>query len=125
MKTKKETRGKNAKDIEVLLQKGIPTKIPSAVKPMLATLVNAPFDDPQWIYEVKWDGYRALSYVAKGNVSISSRHNKSFEGKYYPIADVMEKWSINAVIDGEIIVIGKDGKARRNFSPNFATTVHP
>ena len=114
MKTKKETTSKNWKNIEALLQKGIATKIPSAIKPMLATLVNEPFDDPDWIYEVKWDGYRALSYINKGRVSISSRRNKSFEGKYYPIAAVMEKWSINAVFDGEIVVIGKDGKA--NFS---------
>ena len=103
-----------SKKIDVLLKKGTPAKIPSGVKPMLATLVNEPFDDPDWIYEVKWDGYRAVSYINKGTVSISSRNNKSFEGKYYPIAAVMEKWSINAVLDGEIVVIGKEGKA--NFS---------
>ena len=114
MKTKKETKGTISKKIDALLQKGIQAKIPSGVKPMLATLVNKPFDDPDWIYEVKWDGYRAVSYINNGTVSISSRNNKSFEAKYYPIASVMGKWSINAVLDGEIVVIGKDGKA--NFS---------
>nr|WP_294933015.1 non-homologous end-joining DNA ligase [uncultured Flavobacterium sp.] len=114
MKTKKETKGTTSKKINTLLKKGVSAKIPSGVKPMLATLVNEPFDDPDWIYEIKWDGYRAVSYINKGSVSISSRNNKSFEGKYYPIASVMGKWSINAVLDGEIVVIGKDGKA--NFS---------
>lgn len=114
MKTKKESTGKISKEIAALLKKGTPSKILSGVKPMLATLVNQPFDDREWVYEVKWDGYRALAYVDNGAVSISSRNNKSFEGKYYPIASVMEKWSINAVVDGEIVVIGKDGKA--NFS---------
>jgi len=37
--------------------------MPHEVYPMLATLVEEPFDDPQWIYEVKWDGYRAVAYL--------------------------------------------------------------
>lgn len=110
MKTKKKFK----KEIDSLLEKGLSAKMPSNVKPMLATLVNEPFDDPNWIYEVKWDGYRAVAYIDKGSVSISSRNNKSFAEKYYPITAAMQKWSINAVLDGEIVVIGKDGKA--NFS---------
>ena len=110
MKTKKKFK----KEIDSLLEKGLSAKMPSNVKPMLATLVNDPFDDPNWIYEVKWDGYRAVAYIDKGSISISSRNNKSFAEKYYPITTTMEKWSINAVLDGEIVVIGKDGKA--NFS---------
>jgi bifunctional non-homologous end joining protein LigD len=88
--------------------------MPTKVKPMLATLVNAPFDDPGWHYEVKWDGYRALAYINKGTSELLSRNLKPFTEKYYPIAAVMDSWNINAVLDGEILVIGKDGKA--NFS---------
>lgn len=114
MKTNNETKRTISKKTDVLLKKGVLAKIPSGIKPMLATLVNAPFDDRDWIYEVKWDGYRAVSYINKGSVSIASRNNKSFSEKYYPITAAMEKWPINAVLDGEIVVIGKDGKA--NFS---------
>ncbi|MGE6355306.1 DNA ligase D [Flavobacterium sp. NPDC079362] len=110
MKTKTVT----PKNSHTLLEKGIKSKMPSAIKPMLATLVNEPFDDPYWSYEVKWDGYRALAYVQNGLVAIASRNNKSFAAKYYPITATMEKWSIDAVLDGEILVIGRDGKA--NFS---------
>ena len=39
--------------------------MPKRVKPMLATLVNKPFDDPDWIFEVKWDGVRALAGVTR------------------------------------------------------------
>jgi bifunctional non-homologous end joining protein LigD len=99
---------------DALLKKGKSTDMPEKVKPMLATLVNAPFDDPDWSYEVKWDGYRAVAYVNKGNVEILSRNNKSFSEKYYPITDAMKEWKIGAVLDGEILVIEKDGKA--NFS---------
>jgi len=94
-----------------LLKKAAKSKMPKAVKPMLATLVNEPFDDPGWTYEVKWDGYRALAYVSKKEVELSSRNNKSFTEKYYPIADAMRKWDIETVLDGEILVIRKDGKA--------------
>lgn len=99
--------GKPAIQADALLKKGKKSRMPADVKPMLATLVNEPFDDPGWQYEVKWDGYRALAYINKGKSELSSRNNKSFTEKYYPIAAVMDKWSINAVLDGEILVIGQ------------------
>lgn len=113
-KHKKNTAAPLEVQTSDLLGKGTPSKLPTAIKPMLATLVGEPFDNANWSYEVKWDGYRTIGYINKGKVELSSRNNKSFTGKYYPITAVMEKWSFNAVLDGEIIVIGKDGKA--NFS---------
>jgi len=119
--TPQQERGNEAKindvkslEADVLLKKGKKGKIPEAVKPMLATLVNEPFDNPEWTFEVKWDGYRSIAYINKGTIELSSRNNKSFTEKYYPLVDAMKDWSINAVLDGEILVIGKDGKA--NFS---------
>lgn len=80
---------------------------------MLATAVNEPFDSGDWIFEVKWDGYRALAFINKGKVELISRNNKSFS-KYYPIVNILEKWKTNAVIDGEIVVLDRNGRA--NFS---------
>ncbi|RXJ44312.1 DNA ligase D [Gelidibacter gilvus] len=111
---KDENADSSAMDIDSILKKAKKAKFPHAIKPMLATLVNEPFDDPDWSYEVKWDGFRTLGYVNKGKVRLSSRNNKSFTEKYYPIASAMEQWKLDAVLDGEIVVIGKDGKA--NFS---------
>lgn len=108
------TENKPELQADVVLKKLKKSKMPAQVKPMLATLVNEPFDTPGWSYEVKWDGYRALAYVGKGTAEFLSRNNKSFTEKYYPLAAVMKTWGINAVLDGEILVIGKDGKA--NFS---------
>lgn len=90
---------------------GIRSPFPKNIKPMLATLVDAPFDVPGWLYEIKWDGYRALSYLDKGKVDIRSRNDKSFNEKFYSIYDAMTKWKLNAVMDGEIIVANKEGKA--------------
>jgi bifunctional non-homologous end joining protein LigD len=82
-------------------------------KPMLSTLVDAPFDDPNWQYEVKWDGYRALAFINKGKVELLSRNNKSFDDKFYPIHKILSSWKMNAVFDGEILVL--DDKGISNF----------
>jgi len=78
---------------------------------MLATLVDKPFDDPGWLYEIKWDGYRAIALVNKGSVNIISRNNKSFNEKFYPVHDALKKWKISAVFDGEIAVLNSEGIA--------------
>ncbi len=84
---------------------------PKDLAPMLATLVDKPFDEEGWLYEVKWDGYRAVAYLNKGEVEIRSRNNKSFNEKFYPIYNVLKDWKINAVVDGEIIVQNEKGVA--------------
>ena len=83
--------------------------MPKDVKPMLATLVDVPVAGKDWLYEVKWDGFRALSYLNKGKVAIRSRNNKSFDIKFYPVYDALKEWKINAVVDGEIIVVNEKG----------------
>jgi bifunctional non-homologous end joining protein LigD len=92
-----------------ILQKAIPSPIPKNIEPMLATLVNEPIDEKGWLYEMKWDGYRAVSYINNGTVNICSRNNKSFNKKYYPLHDELMTWNINAVVDGEIVVVNEEG----------------
>jgi len=96
-------------DVEGLLKKAPKSKIPTGMKPMLATLVDKPFDDPEWVYEIKWDGYRTLAFINKGEVELLSRNNKPFNEKYYPITQLLQNWKINAVIDGEILVLNDKG----------------
>jgi bifunctional non-homologous end joining protein LigD len=82
---------------------------PKTVQPMLATLVDKPFDEPGWLYEIKWDGYRAIAMLNKGKVNLISRNNKSFNEKFYPVYDALKNWKIDAVIDGEVAVLNKSG----------------
>jgi bifunctional non-homologous end joining protein LigD len=96
-------------DTDEILKKVPESEIPAGIKPMLATLVDDPFDDPDWLFEVKWDGYRTLAFIENGKVQLMSRNNKSFSEKYYPLRQAMEQWNINAVIDGEILVIDEKG----------------
>lgn len=81
------------------------------VEPMLATLVDKPFDDKDWLYEVKWDGYRAVSFLKGGKVEIKSRNDKSFNEKFYPVYDALKELELDAILDGEIVVVGENGQA--------------
>ena len=96
-------------DIAALLKEAPKAKIPTGMKPMLATLVDEPFDDANWVYEVKWDGYRALGFIDKGKVELLSRNNKGFNDKFYPIHKALQAWKIDVVVDGEILVLNDKG----------------
>ncbi len=104
---------KNKKE-NILFKKGIKSVFPEDISPMLATLVDKPFDEEGWLYEVKWDGYRTIVYLQDGEVQMRSRNNKSFNEKFYSLYNALQQWKINAVLDGEIIVINDKGIS--NFS---------
>jgi bifunctional non-homologous end joining protein LigD len=84
-------------------------KMPADLKPMLATLVDEPFNDEEWQFELKLDGYRALAYLKNGKSDLRSRNNLSFNQKFKPINDILAAWKINAVVDGEIVVLDEQG----------------
>jgi len=106
-----ESPHKNSTNIENLLAKGKKTPFPKNIKPMLATLTDRPFDDENFIYEIKWDGYRAIGYLENGKVDIRSRNELSFNEKFKSIAEALKEWKINAIVDGEIIAINDKGHA--------------
>jgi len=95
-------------DISKILKAAPKSKVPANIKPMKATLVDEPFDEPGWLFEVKWDGYRAIANISKDEVSLISRNNLPFD-KYYPINDALKKWNMNAVLDGELLVLNEKG----------------
>jgi bifunctional non-homologous end joining protein LigD len=76
---------------------------------MLATLVDRPFDQRGWLYEIKWDGYRCLAFLKDGRADLKSRNNKSFNEKFYPIYRAVQKLDLNCVLDGEIVVSDENG----------------
>jgi len=87
--------------------------MPHNIKPMLATLIKQPFDSPDWIYEVKWDGYRAVAEIRAGNVSLYTRNGISLNRIFSPIVESLRKFGFQAVLDGEIVVVDDEGY------PNF------
>src|SRR5689334_4443011 len=89
--------------------KGANGPFPSKVAPMLATLVEKPREEPGWLYEVKWDGYRAVAYLNKKNVHLISRNDKSFDEKFYSLLTALKQWNVDAIVDGEVVVLNENG----------------
>ncbi len=77
---------------------------------MLARLHDAPFNDPDWIYEIKWDGYRAIAEIGKNATRLYSRNGLSFEADYPLIYEELSKIKKEAIIDGEIVALDARGK---------------
>lgn len=84
--------------------------MPRNIKPMLATPISQPFDDPDWLFELKWDGYRAVAEISHGKVRLYSRNKLSFEKRFAPIVDSLQHLGHEAVLDGEIVVLDATGK---------------
>jgi bifunctional non-homologous end joining protein LigD len=97
------------KKILSILKKARKENFPGLITPMLATLVTEPVEESGWIYEMKWDGFRAVAYLNNGEVNLLSRNNKSFNKKFYPLYTTLLGWKINAVLDGEIVTLNQDG----------------
>src|SRR5207302_10644210 len=85
--------------------------MPREIHPMLATLVEEPFDDPQWIYEVKWDGYRAVAFINDGRARLVSRNQNELTGEFPEIAQAMQELPVeNAILDGEVVALDEEGR---------------
>lgn len=109
-RSKKTSAGKKSKaQLEDLLKNAPKRKFSTTFQPMLATLVDKPFDREGWVYEIKWDGYRAVAFLNDGKADLRSRNDKSFVEKFYPVVDALKKWKINAIVDGEVVVLGEKG----------------
>jgi bifunctional non-homologous end joining protein LigD len=76
---------------------------------MLATLIDAPFDDKGWIFEDKFDGFRMVATIEGGQVTLYSRNGKIISQNYIEVAKALKSIRKDAVIDGELVAIGRDG----------------
>jgi bifunctional non-homologous end joining protein LigD len=85
--------------------------IPRDVKPMLTTLVDEPFDDERWLFELKWDGYRAIAVVEKDGVTLTSRRGNDFTHDFPEMKGLATAFrSLPVVVDGELCVLDADGR---------------
>ena len=87
--------------------------MPASIAPMKGTLANSPPRGPGWLYEIKWDGVRAICFVEDGKVRLVSRSGKSCE-RQYPELDVLPHFvdAQSAVLDAEICVLDEQGRPR-------------
>jgi bifunctional non-homologous end joining protein LigD len=99
--------------------------MPTAIHPMLATPWDQPFDSDDWLFEIKWDGYRAIAFIANGKVRLVSRNQNDLTAQYPELGDIPKYLkAATAILDGEIVALDEDGRSsfslmqqRTGFSP--------
>jgi DNA ligase D-like protein (predicted ligase) len=74
------------------------------IKPMLAKSAEKPFSSPDWIFEVKWDGIRAIAYVDE-ELSITSRRGNELLHAFPELSELKELVTGSAILDGEVVVL--------------------
>ncbi len=97
-------------------------RFPHAVRPMLATPIAEPFDRPGWLFEIKWDGYRAIAEVENGRVKLYSRNQNSFDRRFAPIVEALQGLGHDAVLDGEVVVVDSVGRSSFQLLQNYQKT---
>ncbi len=85
--------------------------MPTVVHPMLASIAAKAFDNPDWLFEIKWDGYRAIAFIEDGSVRLVSRNQIDLTAKF-PELGTLAKFikADRAVIDGEIVALDEEGR---------------
>jgi len=84
--------------------------LPSRVEPMLATLAEHPFSDPGWLFEIKWDGVRALARIENGALTLRSRKGVDITKRYPELASLPQAFAARqAIVDGEIVALDARG----------------
>lgn len=82
------------------------------ITPVAPTRIKAPFDDPDFLWQLKHDGFRALAYVEDGGCRLISRKAIQYKG-FAPLASALAGLRVkNAILDGEIVVLGPDGRSQ-------------
>ena len=92
----------------------VPVKrpMPTTIHPMLAESIENPFDDPDWLFEIKWDGYRAIAFIENGKVRLVSRNQNELTARYPELKDMPESIKAKtAILDGEVVALDVDGRA--------------
>jgi bifunctional non-homologous end joining protein LigD len=92
------------------------------MKPMLAQIKEKPFDDANWVFENKYDGYRTVAVINPREVQLFSRNEISFNLAFKPIAEELQKIDHIAVLDGEVVVEDENGKANFQLLQNYMKT---
>jgi bifunctional non-homologous end joining protein LigD len=86
------------------------SKMPASVSPMLCTLVKETPQLPDYIYEMKWDGYRIIAYSQGKRIRLDSRSGLDYTAKYPPVKQALQALGHDVIIDGEVVVFNDEGK---------------
>src|SRR5690242_13462823 len=95
-------------------------KISGFIEPMLAKETEEPFDNKDWLFEIKWDGYRAISEIRNNKILLYSRKGLNFQPTYPVVVNQLNTLEEEAVLDGEIVVLNDEGKPDFQFLQHYS-----
>ena len=101
-----------AAEAEIDLTGAVQAPLPDFVPPMLATPIDRPFSDPDWLFELKLDGYRVEAVVSHGSTRLWTR-NRQDAARYFPdLAAAKPTWIAagEAIVDGEVVALNERGE---------------
>jgi bifunctional non-homologous end joining protein LigD len=106
--------------------------MPTAIHPMLATSIDEPFDGADWVFEIKWDGYRAIAFIEDGKVRLVSRNQNDLTPRYPELKDLAKFIKAKtAILDGEVVALDDQGRPsfdlmqqRTGFRPGGRGVTH-
>ena len=94
------------------LEGAVNRPMPSSIHPMLANITEKAFDDPNWLFEIKWDGYRAVSFIENGDVGLVSRNQNDLTPRYPELRELPKFVKAQtAILDGEVVVLDEQGRS--------------
>lgn len=86
--------------------------MPGAIHPMLAESIDDPFDGQDWLFEIKWDGYRAVAFLENGKARLVSRNQNDLTPRYPELKDLPQFVKAKAaILDGEVVALDAEGRA--------------
>src|SRR5688572_23624075 len=95
------------------------------IAPMLLLRSDSLPEGPQWLYELKLDGYRAIAFKRDGSVQLRSRNDNDFASRYPGVVKALAKLPDNTIIDGEVVAFDQDGRPSFNALQNYGSAPAP
>jgi bifunctional non-homologous end joining protein LigD len=110
--TTKTQSTKSSASSAVVISGPVKRPMPTTVHAMLAESIEKPFDDADWLFEIKWDGYRAIAFIENGKVRLVSRNQNELTARYPELKDMPDFIKAKtAVLDGEVVALDTEGRA--------------
>lgn len=98
------------------------TKMPEFIPPMLAISMKNPFNNKEWLYEIKWDGYRALAFIDPPVITLKSRTKHNWNHQFPSIIENLKTIRTQTILDGELVILDAEGKPHFQLMQNYQKT---
>jgi len=110
---KKDTKSLASSGSSAVLVSGpVKRPMPTTIHPMLAESIDKPFDGLEWLFEIKWDGYRAIAFIADGKVRLVSRNQNDLTPRYPELKELARFVKAKtAILDGEVVALDNEGRS--------------